>query len=119
MTNPDQAPPNSARSCSRSMSIIVLNLAIALIVSGIGFGLGFAQGLPAQTVLLYTAVSVAVIFWVTNYTVAIFENRIASRPDAETELADARSSPLAHDRSGRETAFSSLPWRCCCSSTFC
>lgn len=44
--------------------------------------------------LLYTAVSIAVIFWLTNYTVAIFENRI-SRPDAETEVADARSGPLA------------------------
>ena len=78
------------------MSIVALNLAVALIVSGIGFGFGFAQGLPAQTVLLYTAVSVAVIFWLTNYIVAAFENRTASRPDAAIELAAAqRDGPLA------------------------
>ena len=34
----------------RSTSLTVLNLAIALIVGAIGFGVGFAQGLLAQTV---------------------------------------------------------------------
>jgi ribose transport system permease protein len=87
-------PPSSSMIVPRSVSIIVLNLAVALIISGIGFGLGFAQGLPAQTVLLYTAVSVAVIFWLANYAVAIFENRAASRSDSETEVADTRRGPV-------------------------
>jgi ribose transport system permease protein len=78
----------------RSVSIVVLNLAVALIISGIGFGLGFAQGLPAQTILLYTAVSVAVIFWLANYAVAIFENRAVSRSDSESEVADVRKGGL-------------------------
>ena len=87
-------PPSSSMIVPRSMSIIVLNLAVALIISGIGFGLGFAQGLPAQTVLLYTAVSVAVIFWLANYAAAIFENRAVSRPEIEIELADTRGGPV-------------------------
>jgi ribose transport system permease protein len=87
-------PPPSSMIVPRSVSIIVLNLGVALIVSGIGFGLGFAQGLPAQTVLLYTAVSVAVIFWFANYAVAIFENRAVSRSDNETEVADTRRGPV-------------------------
>jgi ribose transport system permease protein len=87
-------PPASSMTAPRSVSIVVLNLAVALIISGIGFGLGFAQGLPAQTILLYTAVSVAVIFWLANYAVAIFENRAVSRSDSESEVADVRKGGL-------------------------
>ena len=59
----------------RSIFLIVLNLAIALIVAAIGFGLGFAQGLPAQQVILYTVISVAALFWAGNYIAAAFEGR--------------------------------------------
>jgi len=69
----------------RSVFLIALNLAIAVIVGGIGFGLGFAQGLPAQQVLLYTAISVAVLFWVGNYIAVAFENRQIARTAAEAE----------------------------------
>jgi ribose transport system permease protein len=62
----------------RSTFLIVLNLAVAFIVSAIGFGLGFAQGMPALTVVLYTAICLAVVFWVGNYIAAIFENRQAA-----------------------------------------
>ncbi len=59
----------------RSLFLVVLNLAIALIIGGIGFGLGFDQGLPAQQVLLYTALSVAVVFWIANYIAVSLESR--------------------------------------------
>lgn len=66
----------------RSTFLIVLNLAIALIVGAIGFGVGFAQGQSAQTVLLFTVVTVAVLFWFTNYVAVAFENRQAAAADA-------------------------------------
>ena len=47
----------------RSTFLIVLNLAIALIVGAIGFGVGFAQGQSAQSVLLFTVMTVAALFW--------------------------------------------------------
>jgi len=59
----------------RSTLLIVLNLAIALVVGAIGFGVGFAQGQSAQTVLLFTVMTVAVLFWFTNYVAVAFENR--------------------------------------------
>lgn len=59
----------------RSPLLIWLNLALTLIVAGIGFGLGFYQGLPAQEVILYTVISVAVLFWAANYIAVTFENR--------------------------------------------
>ncbi|MFM9860620.1 ABC transporter permease [Pseudoxanthobacter sp. M-2] len=59
----------------RSLVLLWLNLVLTLVVAGIGFGLGFAQGLPAQQVILYTLVSVAVLFWVTNTVAVAFERR--------------------------------------------
>jgi ribose transport system permease protein len=59
----------------RSTFLIVLNLAIALIVGAIGFGVGFAQGQVAQTVMLFTVITVAALFWFTNYVALAFENR--------------------------------------------
>ena len=59
----------------RSTFLIVLNLAIALIVGAIGFGVGFAQGQSAQSVLLFTVMTVAVLFWFANYVAIAFENR--------------------------------------------
>jgi len=59
----------------RSTFLIVLNLAIALIVGAIGFGVGFAQGQSAQSVLLFTVLTVAVLFWFGNYVAVAFENR--------------------------------------------
>lgn len=67
----------------RSTFLMVLNLAIALIVGAIGFGVGFAQGQSAQTVLLSTVVTVAVLFWLANYVVVGFESRRATAAGAE------------------------------------
>ena len=38
----------------RSTFLVWLNLAVTFVVAAIGFGLGFAQGLSAQVVILYT-----------------------------------------------------------------
>ncbi len=73
----------------RSTFLIVLNLAIALIVGAVGFGVGFAQGQTAQTVVLFTVITVAVLFWLANYVAVAFENRRAAR--AEGDEADART----------------------------
>ena len=67
----------------RSTFLVVINLAFALIVAGVGFGLGFEQGLKAQTVILYTAISVAVLFWLANYVAVAFESRRPASVDAE------------------------------------
>lgn len=67
----------------RSPFLIWFNLAVTLIVAGVGFGLGFAQGLSAQLVILYTVISIAALLWVMNYVSVIFESRGARV--AETE----------------------------------
>ena len=59
----------------RSIVLIWINLALTLIVAAIGFGLGFAQGLSAQLVILYTVISVAVLLLFLNYVTVIFESR--------------------------------------------
>ena len=66
----------------RSTFLTVLNLAIALVVGAIGFGVGFAQGQSAQTVLLFTVVTVAVLFWFANYVAVAFESRQAAAGEA-------------------------------------
>ena len=78
----------------RSTLLIVLNLAIALVVGAIGFGVGFAQGQSAQTVLLFTVMTVAVLFWFTNYVAVAFENRQGAAAEA-VERRSPRSSTLA------------------------
>ena len=65
----------------RSTFLMVLNLAIALIVGAIGFGIGFAQGQLAQTVVLFTVITVAALFWFANYVAVAFENRHAGAAD--------------------------------------
>jgi ribose transport system permease protein len=80
----------------RSTFLIALNLAIALFVGAIGFGVGFAQGQSAQTVLLFTVMTVAVLFWFANYVAVAFENRQAAvaeavESDAAKTLVGVRS----------------------------
>lgn len=67
----------------RSTAMIWVNLAATLIIAAIGFGLGFGQGLAAQYVILATVVSVAVLLWLLNYVVVIFETRAADEADTE------------------------------------
>ena len=59
----------------RSAFMIWINLAAALIVAAIGFGVGFGQGLAAQDIIVSTVVSVAVLLWLLNYIVVMFESR--------------------------------------------
>jgi ribose transport system permease protein len=70
----------------RSLALIWLNLALTLIVAAIGFGLGFAQGLSAQLVILYTVITVAVLFLLLNYVTVIFESRQARADTRPAEL---------------------------------
>lgn len=72
----------------RSPFLIWLNLAVTLIVAGVGFGLGFAQGIAAQLVILYTVISIAVLFWLINYVAVIFETRQAARALEPQEADD-------------------------------
>jgi hypothetical protein len=65
----------------RSTLLTVLNLAFAMIVGAIGFGVGFAQGQLAQTVVLFTVITVAALFWFATYMAVAFENCLAA--DAE------------------------------------
>lgn len=67
----------------RSPFVIVLNLVIALIVSVLGFGLGFWQGMQAQPVILATVLTFAVTFWLTNAVAVALESRSFSRPAVE------------------------------------
>ena len=75
----------------KSTVVVWLNLVIALVVGAIGFGLGFYQGIPAQVVILYTVVSVAVLFWVANYVAVIFEGRGEHAADVEQPSKGQRS----------------------------
>lgn len=59
----------------RSLFLLWFNIALTVIVAAIGFGLGFAQGLAAQLVILYTIISVAVFLWLLNAIAVAFENR--------------------------------------------
>ncbi|MCA3441768.1 MAG: ABC transporter permease [Rhodobacter sp.] len=70
----------------RSALLVWLNLAVALTVAAIGLGVGFAQGIKAQLVILYTVISVAVLLWLLNYVTTIFESRSA----ASAAPSDAR-----------------------------
>lgn len=74
----------------KSPFLIWLNLAVTLIIAAIGFGLGFAQGLSAQIVILYTVISIAVLFWVINYICVVFEGR-QGRTAAKDEAEEQKS----------------------------
>lgn len=71
----------------RSLFLLWLNIALTFVVAAIGFGMGFAQGLAAQLVILYTIVSAAVFLWFANAVTVVFEDRFAAsseHPKGET-----------------------------------
>ena len=72
--------------------IIWMNILISLIVSSIGFGLGFSQQwLTAQQVILYTILTSGSLFLILNYTASIFESRLeAERSKSELEREEER-----------------------------
>ena len=65
----------------RSGFMIWVNLGLALVIAAIGFGLGFGQGVKAQAVILSTVLSVAVLLWLLNYVVVIFETWSGDQAD--------------------------------------
>jgi ribose transport system permease protein len=67
----------------RSPFMIWVNLGVALVIAAIGFGLGFGQGMAAQEVILATVVTLAILLWLLNYIVVIFETRAAERAALE------------------------------------
>jgi ribose transport system permease protein len=67
----------------RSLFMIWVNLGVALVIAAIGFGLGFGQGMAAQEVILATVVTLAILLWLLNYIVVIFETRAAERAALE------------------------------------
>jgi ribose transport system permease protein len=67
----------------RSSVMIWVNLAITLIVAAIGFGVGFGQELKAQYVILSTVISIAILLWLLNYVVVIFETRATDRTEPQ------------------------------------
>jgi ribose transport system permease protein len=81
--------------------LIGLNLAAALIVGAIGFGLGFGQGLDAQVVILYTIISVAVLFWVLNYVAVTIESQRRAQTAEASSPAGEGSASRAVWRSNR------------------
>ena len=72
--------------------VIWMNILISLIVSSIGFGLGFSQQwLPAQQVILYTILTSGSLFFFLNYIASIFESRLeAERLKSELEREEER-----------------------------
>ena len=75
----------------RSVFLVALNLVVALVVGATSLGVGFAQGLPAQTVILYTVITVAVLFWALNYMVVTLESRSTVPTQSRTSPVGARN----------------------------
>lgn len=69
----------------RSIAVVWLNIALSLVLAAIGLGVGFAQGLPAQQVILFTVILTAVLFVLLNYVAVIFEARAAVTEDERQE----------------------------------
>jgi ribose transport system permease protein len=59
----------------QSPFLLWLNLGMSLVVTMLGFGLGFYQGLLAQIVILYSIISFAFLFWALNYLASALEAR--------------------------------------------
>lgn len=84
----EQLPSRGMMFIPRSRALIWLNLAITFAVAAIGFGLGFAQGLSAQIVILYTVISCAVLFWLINYVAVVFESRQPGPAHEQTQVEE-------------------------------
>jgi len=76
----------------RSMFLLWFNIALTFVVAAIGFGMGFAQGLAAQLVILYTIVSAAVFLWFANAVTVVFEDRLAA-PETHADEESAARQP--------------------------
>jgi ribose transport system permease protein len=77
--SPGREPRLQLLPIPRSAMMIWINLALAVVIAAIGFGVGFGQGMKAQEVIVSTILSIAVLLWLLNYVVVIFESRRAER----------------------------------------
>lgn len=83
--NEDRAQPRlQLIPIPRSFVMVWINLAATLIVAAIGFGVGFGQGMKAQDVIVSTVISIAVMLWLLNYVVVIFEARSSASGRADS-----------------------------------
>ncbi|MDK1118296.1 MAG: ABC transporter permease [Anaerolineae bacterium] len=78
----------------KSRFLVWLNLAISVVIAGIGFIMGFIQGQPAQLIIVYTIVSLVVLLWGFNYVAVIYENSSALKAE-ETEESKEKSAAQA------------------------
>ncbi len=70
----------------RSPFLIWLNITITVVVAGIGFIMGFVQGLEVQLVILYTIISSIALLWGLNYLALIFEAHRDQLGETEKEV---------------------------------
>lgn len=85
-----EAGRRSPLAVPRSLFLLWLNIALTFVVAAIGFGMGFAQGLAAQLVILYTIISAAVFLWFANAVTVVFEDRFAEPAPAAEEGTSMR-----------------------------
>lgn len=83
----------------RSLALLWINLLLTVVITLTGLGLGFAQGLPAQEVILYAIVTAGVFLWLSNALMAAFEQRFGPRDAApDADAADTAGSPASASR---------------------
>lgn len=78
----------------RSAVLTWIGAALALVIAAIGFGVGFAQGLPALQVILFSVVLAGALFALFNYVAVAFETQSDARralSDDEAAAGQARS----------------------------
>jgi ribose transport system permease protein len=92
----------------KSIFLIWINAAIAFVVAGIGFIMGFVQAVPAQTVILYTIITLFLFFWGLNYLAVIYEQRKRQIESAETNPDII--SDQAQDKDGQNIGVGNI-WR--------
>ena len=79
----------------QSPFLLWLNLGMSLVVTMLGFGLGFYQGMQAQIVILYSIISFAFLFWSLNYLASALEARHFSKAAPEGTHATHRGVNVA------------------------
>jgi len=79
----------------KSVALTWVNIGLSLIFSVIGLGIGFAQGVPAQQVILFAIVTSAVLFLLLNYIVVTFQNHAARKAAESEDDESARKSRLS------------------------
>ena len=75
-----------------------IGLLIAAVIAGLSAGLGFWQGLPAQTVILYTVATFALIVWLWQYIIALRSKGGSSDSQPEVQEEEAQRAGTAFRR---------------------